>query len=124
MKTPPYESKLVPAEAAVKLGLESEEARHKLVQAAREARRELICAVGSTGVAGLAFGIEAWATFRGEPVFGWLISVLFTGFSIYFWARRRRVKGVVASLDEDYRLLEARWTDASVSDPVLFQNSA
>lgn len=116
MRAPPVQSDSVAAEATVELGLEIEEALDALVRTRGEARRELLRAIGFTSVAALSFCIEAWATWRGEPVFGWFLFVLFTGFAVFFWSRRRGAEEKVGSLDEDLRLLEAKRSNASDSD--------
>jgi hypothetical protein len=41
-------------------------------------------------------------------VFGWLIFVLFAGFAAYFWSRRRKAEGAVASDEKILRQLEVR----------------
>jgi hypothetical protein len=109
------QSNRVPAETAVELILELEAARDALIKGRGSARIELLRAIGSTGVAGLLLGIEAWATWRGEPAFGWLVFVIFIGFAGYFWSRRLRAEKATRSLDEALRLLEAKWSDVSGS---------
>lgn len=104
------------ADAVVELSLEVEGAREDLSLSRRESRRELRWAIGVSCLAGLCFAIEAWATWRGEPVFGWLVFVLFTGFSVYFWRRRRRAAEVVSTREEALALLEARRARVPGSD--------
>jgi len=93
-------------DSLVKVGLEAEGLREGLLRGRKESRREFLRAIGFSGIAGLAFGLEAWGIFRGEPVFGWLVPVLFTGFPVYFWSRRRRAENQVAALGDELRLLE------------------
>lgn len=97
-----------PAERVVELGLEVEEVRETLVRVRGKSRSELIRAIGHTGMATVAFCIEAWATWRGDPVFGWAIFVLFAGFAAFFWSRRRKTEKKVGSLEDDLRLLEGK----------------
>ena len=93
-------------DSLVRAGLEAEEVRDVLLRGRKESRREFLRAIGFSGIAGLAFGIEAWGILRGEPFFGWLVPVLFTGFAVYFWSRRRQAESQVAALDDELRLLE------------------
>lgn len=87
-------------------GLETEETRDTLLRARMESRLELRRSLGYSAFAGLVIGIEAWGLVRGEPFFGWLIPILFTGFAVYFWSRRRRAENHVSSLEEELGLLE------------------
>jgi hypothetical protein len=93
-------------ELLAEVGLETEGTRDSLLGARKESRLELRRSIGYSAFAGLVIGLEAWGIVRGEPFFGWLIPVLFTGFAVYFWSRRRRARDHVFSLEEKLGLLE------------------
>jgi len=94
-------------EILVNLGLVTEEVRDELLLSRRDARSELVLALGSSGFAGFLIGLETWGIIRRAPFFGWLVPVLFVGFAVYFWRRRGHAKDQVSFLEEELRVLEA-----------------
>jgi len=94
------------ADILAEVGLETEETRDSLLRSRKGSRFELRNFIGSSALAGLVIALETWGVLRGEPFFGWLIPVLFTGFAVYFWSRRRRAQHEVSSLEERLEYLE------------------
>jgi hypothetical protein len=93
-------------EILVTVGLVTEEVREELLLSRERASREQFRALWISGFAGFLIGLETWGVMRGMPVFGWLIPVLFVGFGVYFWFRRRHTKDRVSSLEEELKVLE------------------
>ena len=84
----------------VESALEIEGARELLMKRRRDSVRKFWGAVLASGAAAVAIGIELVGTLRGRPVFGWLVPVLFAGFSIHLWSRWGKARSLAEIQDD------------------------
>ena len=93
------------------ISLEIVEARDSMLTLRRESRTQFQRTVGYSAAAAFTLGLEIWGVLRGEPVFGWLIPILFSAFAASFWSRLLSVRRGIVTLEASVQCLEMQRQD-------------